>query len=465
MSTTNNTPAPERANDNGYLTANAGASGMTPLPTQSSQSRLTPRSRARVDRPLTDMVRHPESTQPRKNSSASSSHRLIPSRKSSRNKLSKEDLRKERRPSSASSKGRDVDSEAHTRRRRSNLDIPDDHPSTNTGLSGETAQGSSHSLRIGSKSSKRSLTGRRRAGSTASSKRSQRLNKAMSEKQPQSGTPDSGSPRTLTGSNKKKGGFLSFLCCTKAPEDDESFAAKPVKTKPERTSAVAKPETAESSTAESREPLNEKTEGNSFPAPPQAVDSDTSAGTSFPPAIGITRAPSNREKPQPPIPGQLGQLDTTSSGANGGPSIAVQAPTPVSPDGEQLIHDRTASQEQLDTDIEMTDAGASVPISTNDVQTADDVSGAQPLHKDASQVKIDLPPPPPLAERQAQVTPPEITAGHGQPEPQKWLLPAVRPEHKGRKCLVLDLDETLVHSSFKVCASFACVRGENANDN
>lgn len=31
-----------------------------------------------------------------------------------------------------------------------------------------------------------------------------------------------------------------------------------------------------------------------------------------------------------------------------------------------------------------------------------------------------------------------------------WLLPPLAPEHSGRKCLVLDLDETLVHSSFKV---------------
>lgn len=29
------------------------------------------------------------------------------------------------------------------------------------------------------------------------------------------------------------------------------------------------------------------------------------------------------------------------------------------------------------------------------------------------------------------------------------LLPPIAPEHAGRKCLVLDLDETLVHSSFK----------------
>jgi RNA polymerase II subunit A small phosphatase-like protein len=30
------------------------------------------------------------------------------------------------------------------------------------------------------------------------------------------------------------------------------------------------------------------------------------------------------------------------------------------------------------------------------------------------------------------------------------LLGPIAPEHQGRKCLVLDLDETLVHSSFKV---------------
>lgn len=35
----------------------------------------------------------------------------------------------------------------------------------------------------------------------------------------------------------------------------------------------------------------------------------------------------------------------------------------------------------------------------------------------------------------------------GQPAP---LLPPLHAAHKGRKCLVLDLDETLVHSSFKV---------------
>lgn len=33
---------------------------------------------------------------------------------------------------------------------------------------------------------------------------------------------------------------------------------------------------------------------------------------------------------------------------------------------------------------------------------------------------------------------------------QQWLLPPIAPRFEGKKCLVLDLDETLVHSSFKV---------------
>jgi RNA polymerase II subunit A small phosphatase-like protein len=40
-----------------------------------------------------------------------------------------------------------------------------------------------------------------------------------------------------------------------------------------------------------------------------------------------------------------------------------------------------------------------------------------------------------------------IPSQDGTPQP---LLPAIAPHHVGRKCLVLDLDETLVHSSFRV---------------
>ncbi|KAG0163236.1 hypothetical protein DFQ28_000260 [Apophysomyces sp. BC1034] len=44
-----------------------------------------------------------------------------------------------------------------------------------------------------------------------------------------------------------------------------------------------------------------------------------------------------------------------------------------------------------------------------------------------------------------------VSAPQSSPEGHAmWLLPPISPEDHGRKCLVLDLDETLVHSSFKI---------------
>lgn len=280
----------------------------------------------------------------------------------------------------------------------------------------------------------------------------------MTEKK-QPTTPESGSPRT---SEKRKGPpkFLSFLCCGSKAEDDESLAAKPITARPERDSAPS-PQKPEASTADSStagEPINEKSATTSPP-----VDNPESSSTT--PAIAIDRTPSNREKAQPPLPGQQpGALDTDVPSTTAAPEIELIAPTPVSPDEvtpaeEQLIHDRTPEQEQRDTDIEMTDSGPNVPISPNDVQHTEGQQGesGEPLHKDATQVTVDLPPPPPLEQRQQQVVQqiehPETAGRH---ENTKWLLPVTRPEHKGRKCLVLDLDETLVHSSFKV-RLFVCL--------
>jgi len=43
----------------------------------------------------------------------------------------------------------------------------------------------------------------------------------------------------------------------------------------------------------------------------------------------------------------------------------------------------------------------------------------------------------------------ELPPQPGRAPPQKFLLPPLKPEQSHMKCLVLDLDETLVHSSFK----------------
>ncbi|EEP81769.1 hypothetical protein UREG_06634 [Uncinocarpus reesii 1704] len=61
------------------------------------------------------------------------------------------------------------------------------------------------------------------------------------------------------------------------------------------------------------------------------------------------------------------------------------------------------------------------------------------------------PPPPPPADRTTHA--PDTQAPPVPPVPlekAQFLLPPIEPHLKDRKCLVLDLDETLVHSSFKV---------------
>lgn len=64
--------------------------------------------------------------------------------------------------------------------------------------------------------------------------------------------------------------------------------------------------------------------------------------------------------------------------------------------------------------------------------------------------------PPPISIPQATTAPPLLSAVQSKSPPhpaslpiKKFLLPPLAEEHKGRKTLVLDLDETLVHSSFK----------------
>jgi RNA polymerase II subunit A small phosphatase-like protein len=82
-----------------------------------------------------------------------------------------------------------------------------------------------------------------------------------------------------------------------------------------------------------------------------------------------------------------------------------------------------------------------------DVQVDEAETGpAVPAADEAS----SLPPPPPGPGYAVAPAVPLREPSPSLPDAPKALLPAVRSEHKGRKCLVLDLDETLVHSSFKI---------------
>jgi len=376
--------------------------------------------------------------------------------------------------------------------------------SSTAGLSGATANDIVSGDR---QDASTGLAGRTRAGS-AGSKRSQNAGAMSTEKgtRPAStGAQNQATPPRA----KKKSGFLSFLNCCGAPDQENELGmneapqpakqvstTQPIKSQPSAAQITAqkasKPDQTESSLPQASD---EKTGGSLLPASNQTsqpVDSsdekDVQARNQVPEQV-MTDAPAlssnlamkteedTREKSQaphlPPIAtgaavnaGALGAGGIAEYAMASNPNVTIQAPTPISQQpqsqaADELISDRTPEQQARDTDIEMTDNGPSIPLSSNEVNVQPNDEG-DVVNKRAS--VINLPPPPPLDERQAQmasssgVTP--VSELSRQPSPvevQRGLLPVVRPEHRGRKCLILDLDETLVHSSFKVSiADFSC---------
>ena len=317
--------------------------------------------------------------------------------------------------------------------------------------------------------------GKRRAGSVASSKRSQQRPAALEKAEAVPAVPSTGNREgSLRSKSKKSGGLLSCLPCF-APKDidgtGEEESAENVKQagkqKPVRATQATPlkkqdPNAAESSAGDSKDPLDEKS-GESYGSdrrenekPIQGDAAMDSLSTEAPPQI-VARTPSKKQatdQPLPPLPHQPDRLST--------PQISVQQPTPVTTPVEsrpsheqaQIIHDRTDEQERLDTDIEME---GHIPVSTNDVHQEGEKASED---TQSDQHKIDLPPPPPLEQRQLD-TQKQISDTNLAESTQKYLLGPIQPRFKGKKCLVLDLDETLVHSSFKVSSLrvplFACL--------
>lgn len=318
--------------------------------------------------------------------------------------------------------------------------------------------------------SKRSLRSRARTGSNASSKRSHRARPSMSEKptRPLSGaTTQSNAARP-----KKKSKFLALFSCCGSQDDAQdgdqdvpsrqSVPPQPSQTEqpnPSMPSGEVNDEKLANTAGQSSTTANEKKE--------KAPMNDQSQPEIATEAVAAPLRPASEVPPVEPLHGQGPQADASADAPYlSQPDVVVQAPTPVAPtaDEDLMIADRTPEQQARDTDIEMTDVGPSLPLSANDVSgTSEDESHVSARRESGS--RVDLPPPPPLEERQAQVAHPTAvshdTSLVPSPEPQKWLLPSVRPEHKGRKCLILDLDETLVHSSFKVSAELDLFKALN----
>ena len=213
---------------------------------------------------------------------------------------------------------------------------------------------------------------------------------------------------------KPKAGFLSFLnCCSSSDTFDEAkneqppVPSKQTKIPPTQAKAPRPTEATELKTEKEAEPtqINEKRE----------LHEEEKVSTTV-----------AKQEPEEEINEKV---------------VPIPAPTPPrQPDDLEERYDQNEPLAQPHTeskDVDMPDVEDNGPIA----KTVD-----EPVQPADANPTVALPPPPPLSQRQEQVG----TAVPEVPSEKHWLLPPAQPPLKGRKCLILDLDETLVHSSFKI---------------
>lgn len=319
-----------------------------------------------------------------------------------------------------------------------------------------------------------------RGGSVASSRHSRKVKKSP----PNTANPTAGAPNTQdppsTEKPKKRGipQLLSFLVCcgtaenAKAAESgDQAVPARKVKALQQMHGSQATPavkpsaSAVDSTTRESKEVADEGIGGPPYlehtPAakpkmqPPNEVVSTEKTTLSNDPVQDLN------EKQELVSTGTENQALSSLQNANNTnppnespiqnqPIITESlesAKTPPQGDNaaqeDMKSSERTTKQTQRDSDVEMADAPP--------ILSSPNEQPKLPQGREESQ-QINLPPPPP---RNSQN---QGTSGIGRSssnattsnEKQQSLLPPLQPRFKGKKCLVLDLDETLVHSSFKV---------------
>ena len=336
--------------------------------------------------------------------------------------------------------------------------------------------------------SRGSTEGKRRSGSLASSRHSKKERRfgAISGSQDVAG--ESTAAKSSTDTPKRKGGlskFLALLNCCGVQENahtvdagDQAVAAKktnrlqPAHGRQATPVSNAEASVVESSAAESKETSNEKTGGSghaehTVPAGPKSSELAKRGELSEKPIVIPIPEPVEKEKetnqrqslpkdqPLPPLPSleKRSEDPTPRPDAVATPSntlTPIENIMPPPPPQVMAINDRTPQQVKRDSNIEMADT--SLPAAP-----APAISASSSDTREARAPQMNLPPPPPLGQREPQVGP---TGGAEKGassaivsnEKQQWLLPPLQPRFRGKKCLVLDLDETLVHSSFKVCS-------------
>ncbi|TVY26735.1 putative phosphatase [Lachnellula hyalina] len=309
---------------------------------------------------------------------------------------------------------------------------------TSTGLSGATVTDPRGSIGGRSKDSRGSILGRRRNGSATSSKMSITPG-------PDAGSTGQNPTSNAAGTKQKKKNFLSFLCCmapddvntldpdeatppnkvSKAPGGRSTTSSRPDHSAISQTNNATTQPDQEKAALQNEEPGKERNETTSLD-----LGRTIQSGAALPANGDLNRPVDTRDAPLPELPKEA-ESSGAAQAAQQTPSIAVQSPVRTEP----------GSQDSSDQN----DGGGDVPMRDPDpVPIAKDESSVTAPRSDEI-AKPMLPPPPPVPQPGPSEEP-----GNELEQKQQWLLPPIAPRFQGKKCLVLDLDETLVHSSFKI---------------
>lgn len=287
-----------------------------------------------------------------------------------------------------------------------------------TGLSGATVTDHRNSIGGRSGESKGSFAGRQRKGSASSNRSGGDSDQGNTLRNSQPSSPSASDQKK----KKRAAGFFSFLGCCGVPDaantvdDGDPDHVHKVEKLPQRP-ATAKPPPQDVPDHPPVQQLNEK-EPHHETAASSNDDGHQASGSG---ENAVASAEEHDEEPKQPAP----------------PAVTVNPPSQA----ESQEKDSPASDSpDDDKDVEMQDSGPEPGPPDGPIAAAE---------REEPQQKV-MPPPPPGPGPAAMTPLPLAEQGPAAQEPHKWLLPPVRPELKGRKCLVLDLDETLVHSSFKI---------------
>lgn len=299
-----------------------------------------------------------------------------------------------------------------------------------TGLSGATAGEPRDSIDGHSKESRGSMFRRNRNESASSNRLGGGTGPTATPAHSEPGSPASASHK------KKKGGFLALFGCCGVPDEANGLDTEPGVPSHKLDKIPARPTTASRRTATPSEQASASKTHLSEKEPIQHVPLPQG------PSKNGKRVSGASTQDQSTVNGERDaeSKQTTLVGpGSSNPVISVEPPQPAITAAEKA--GEVAADHDAEGDLPMPDA-----------------SGARQQEAQTATATIEEPlprvPPPPPGPVPAVPNAPTSTLIESPPvfapdQPQRFLLPPQAPEHKGRKCLVLDLDETLVHSSFK----------------